>query len=81
MRDMQAKPVKITWVDSRLITSGWKDLEDVKSLPPFECVSVGLLIDDTDEYKTLAVALTDHDGVFGCITIPTCAIRKMRTLR
>lgn len=73
-------PVLIEWVDSRIGPYGWEQTEDVDVLRPALCVTVGLLVDDAKDYKTVALS-ANQDNIMGRMTIPTSAIRKVRRLR
>ena len=76
--------VCVEWVDSFGCSADWQDLPDVASAPaPVTCRSVGWLLHDADDCKTIVPHLSDaqHDHVKhqGCgdMTIPTCSIRRI----
>jgi len=46
--------VLIEWVDSSGVTSEWEFMEDLEPLVPAVCTTVGFLIDDNKDYKTIA---------------------------
>ena len=49
--------VLIEWLDSKGVTSEWEHLDGLKPLLPSVCLSIGFLIDDHKDYKTLAQSL------------------------
>lgn len=72
--------VMIEWVDSMGLTTLWEDRDDLSPLLPCLCRSTGFLLEDGPEYKTLAMTVTEEQ-VLGRLTIPSCAIRKVRQLK
>lgn len=78
--------VLIEWLDSGQPIPRWQWLSDIKPRRPHRCVSVGFLIQDDDETKTLAPNLgasagdTDWDQASGLTTIPTSAVQRMEPL-
>lgn len=71
------RKAEIIWVDSHGITGGWEFWEDLESMLPCECKSVGYVIDETKEYVTLAQSISDSQ-VLGRMTIPRCSIKKIK---
>lgn len=71
--------VLIEWLDSQF-TAEWHT-EPVHT-EPLVCHSVGWLIHDGEKAKTIAPHITVESLPQRCgeMTIPTCAILKMRTL-
>ena len=69
----------IEWLDSHRC-AGWTT--DAPATEPVLCRSVGWLLHDGDQAKTLAPHMTDEPTPqrAGEMTIPTCAVVKMRTL-
>ena len=76
---MKLKLVKIKWLDSKGLTDEWEYWDEIKPLKPSVCVSVGFLIDNNKQYKTLATTISKGQ-VFGRITIPACSIVKFKEL-
>jgi len=74
------KIVIIKWVDSTGVTSGWEFTEDIKPLKPAICTSVGFLIDDAEDYKTI-VQTDGEDQILGRLTIPVCAIKEIKEVK
>jgi hypothetical protein len=74
------KLVLIEWLDSHR-TDAWHT--SPPATKPVLCRSVGWLIHDGKEAKTIAAHVTEEDEPqrSGEMTIPTCSIRKMRTLK
>lgn len=76
---MKRKLVLIEWVDSHY-NSGW-----TRDLPAEEvliCYSVGWLVYDGKKTKILVANITaeDEPQQLGHISIPVCAIRKIKKL-
>lgn len=78
--------VWIEWEDSTQPQSRWQWLSDVKAPAVVKCVSVGFLIQDTDQVKTLAPNLGGIDDpesmqATGLITIPSRAVTRISPIR
>jgi hypothetical protein len=73
------KKVEIKWLDSNVIVSGWEQRRRLSALKPTEVSSIGYLLEETREYKTLVGSFSTHN-VLGRITIPTVAIKAMREI-
>ena len=59
------KKVYIEWVDSKSGPTEWEHLEDIETLEPVSCQSIGFLLDEKDEYKTLASTISgSQDLIF-----------------
>lgn len=76
---MKPKLVLIKWKDSVGLTEGWEFFDDTEPLEPYICYSVGFLLDDNKDYKTLC-ANVNSKQVIGRITIPACSIIAYREL-
>lgn len=74
------KLVIVEWVDSHITPTWTREPASEKAL---RCKSVGWLVNDGDDAKTLAGSMSVEDAPQRCcqITIPAAAIVKMRTLR
>lgn len=70
--------VLIEWVDSKGLQL-WEYLDEIEPMPPCICWSVGFMIDDNPEYKTLALGLSEAQ-VLGRTTIPSGCIRNVKKL-
>jgi hypothetical protein len=70
--------VLIEWVDSKGMER-WEYLDEIQPMPPSVCYSVGFIIEDNPEYKTLALGLSDTQ-VLGRTTIPSGSIRNIKKL-
>ena len=70
--------VLIEWVDSKGMER-WEYLDEIEPMPPSVCFSVGFMIEDTAEYKTIALGLSDTQ-VLGRTTIPSGCIKSIRKL-
>ena len=75
---MNEEIVLIEWVDSKGV-NGWEYLDEIEPMPPCICYSVGFIIDDNKDYKTLALGLSETQ-VLGRTTIPSCCIRNIKKL-
>ena len=71
--------IKITWVDSHGIISEWEHKDDIKPLKPCLITSVGYLLDDNKEYKTI-VQSESKKQLLGRMTIPQECIKQTTKL-
>lgn len=81
------KLVLVEWIDSHS-GNGWQRLSEIQgSAEPIRCRSVGWLVAESDECKTIVPHISGetNEGIapYGCgdLAIPTKAIVKMTTLR
>ena len=72
------KIVFIEWLDSTGMER-WEYLDEIEPIPPCSCYSVGFLIEDNNDYKTLALGLSETQ-VLGRTTIPTGCIKSIKEL-
>ena len=70
--------VLIEWVDSKGMER-WEYLDEIEPMPPCVCYSVGFIIEDTTDYKTIALGLSETQ-VLGRTTIPSGCIRSIKKL-
>ena len=70
--------VLIEWLDSKGM-GRWEYLDEIESMPPVTCYSVGFLIEDNTEYKTIALGLGTTQ-VLGRTTIPARCIKGIKRL-
>lgn len=70
------KLVLIEWLDSKGIINQWEYLDDVESMKPTICHSIGFILEETEQYITIAQSVSDTQ-VLGRTTIPYCSIQKM----
>ncbi len=70
--------VLIEWVDSKGLEP-WEYLDEIMPMPPCVCYSVGFIIDDAKDYKTIALGLSETQ-VLGRTTIPSGCIRSIKKL-
>ena len=73
------KTVLIKWLDSKSGSNEWEYIEELESLEPIICESLGFLLEDNEKYKTLA-STKSGSQVWGRITIPTCSIVNFQIL-
>lgn len=70
--------VLIEWLDSKGMER-WEYLNEIEPLLPAICYSVGFLIEDNPDYKTIALGLSDTQ-VLGRTTIPSGCIKSIKKL-
>lgn len=70
--------VLIEWLDSKGMER-WEYLDEIEPIPPATCYSVGFLIENTPDYKTIALGLSDTQ-VLGRTTIPAGCIKSIKRL-
>ena len=75
---MDKEIVLIEWVDSKGMER-WEYLDEIASLPPGHCYSVGFIIEDATDYKTIALGLSETQ-VLGRTTIPIGCIKSIKKL-
>lgn len=75
----ELKKVYIKWIDSKSGSVEWEYLDDIEPLAPVPCQSIGFLLEDNEEYKTLASTMSESQ-VWGRITIPACSIVDFQIL-
>ncbi len=66
----------IEWIDSKGMNR-WEYLDEIEPMPPCVCYSVGFIIDDNPDYKTLALGLSDTQ-VPGRMTITSSCIKNVK---
>ena len=71
--------VLIEWVDS-CGHERWEFLDEIEPMPPHVCHTIGFLMDDKEEYKTIASSLSTSQ-VLGRLTIPSVCIRSITVLK
>jgi hypothetical protein len=77
---MKYKLILIEWLDSQGITNQWEYLNEIEPMKPSRCFSAGFLIEETDQYKTIAQGLSESQ-VIGRMTIPLCAIQRITEIK
>jgi hypothetical protein len=75
---MKQEIVLIEWVDSKGMER-WEYLDEIEPMPPCTCHSVGFIIEDTQDYKTIALGLSETQ-VLGRTTIPSGCIKSIKKL-
>jgi len=74
------KKIEIKWIDSKAGKNEWEYIDDLETIRPVMCTSIGFLLEDTPEYKPI-VHTNNKDQVLGRITIPSSCIKKIKELR
>jgi hypothetical protein len=77
---MKLEKVEITWLDSKGITPSWEYRDGLESLKPTIVTSIGYLLEDATEYKTIAQSIS-ADQVLGRTTIPVVSIKNIRKIK
>jgi len=77
---LERKLVLIEWLDSKGITNEWEYLDDIEPMKPDRCYSVGFLLEETAEYKTIAQSISKTQ-VIGRSTIPKCSIQRIKDIK
>ncbi|MQY61416.1 hypothetical protein GH153_06235 [bacterium] len=80
MFEIKFQKVLIEWVDSKGDSREWEYLDEIESIQPSKCISIGFLLEDTPKYKTIAQNLSENQ-ILGRITIPTCSILKIKVIK
>lgn len=75
---MNKEIVLIEWFDAKGVQR-WEYLDEIEPMPSCLCYSVGFIIEDTTDYKTIALGLSETQ-VLGRTTIPTGCIRRIEKL-
>ena len=76
--DSKMKRIEINWVDSKGVTSDWEFKDDIEPMEPTLISSIGYLLDDNAEYKTI-VQSDCESQVLGRTTIPVVLYKKNNT--
>jgi len=75
------KIVRIEWLDICHGQTNWSFIDQL-DLGPLECVSVGFLIKETDEYISIAENYNESEGlVADTMTFPKAIVKKVEELR
>jgi hypothetical protein len=81
---MKRPLVKVTWIESAEPYSGWERITTLEAPASLECVSVGFLVSDGKQSKTVAPHVTSpmDERTQGCgiIVIPTQAVVSIEKL-
>lgn len=70
--------VLIEWLDTYGLQR-WEYLDEIEPMPPCICYSVGFVLEDTPEYKTIALGLSETQ-VLGRTSIPLGCIKSVKKL-
>jgi hypothetical protein len=73
------KKVEIDWIDSKSGDWCWEYIDGLSPVPPAKCKTIGFIFDVTKEYLTVVQSISNTQ-VLGRITIPKCAILKVKCL-
>lgn len=84
--NIDIKLVLIEWEDSIRPDPEWRYVSDIETNKIVKCESVGFLIHDGENVKSLAPNIgriddTDDTQVSGVIQIPTCSVKKITRLK
>ena len=78
MKLMSKNIVLIEWEDSKGMER-WEYLDEIEPMPPCRCYAVGFIIEENNDYKTLALGLSETQ-VLGRTTIPASCIKSIKKL-
>lgn len=65
----------VEWLDSCSSPNLWEFIEELEPLPSRQIISVGFLIEETEEYITIASSISKTQ-VLGRLTIPKRSMEK-----
>jgi len=71
--------VLIEWLDSKGVTGEWEFINEITPLTPCLCTSIGFILEDNKQYKTI-VQTKSNSQVVGKMTIPSCSIKKIQKI-
>ena len=74
------KLVIVEWVDSAFM-QGWMSKEHAKEHNYSRITSVGILLKETKDYITIVQSVSDKGDAGDDLTIPRCALERIRILR
>jgi len=80
MNELLRNLVEIKWSDSKADDATWEYFDDLKPLMPVQCHSVGYLLEDKKDYKTIVQSIS-HNQILGRISIPVGCIESIVDLR
>ena len=70
--------VLIEWLDSKFMGM-WEHLYDLEPVEPCLCYSVGFLMEDRKDYKTIAIGISESQ-VLNRVAIPSGCIKSIKKL-
>jgi hypothetical protein len=73
------KIMMVEWLDS-MSESGWNNLSYLKKNEPIKCVTIGILLEDSDSHLTVVQSVSDLGKAGESMTIPKCCVKRMRQL-
>ena len=73
------KIIRIKWIDSVTGSNQWEYKEDLETLKPSICHSVGFLVESDGTYTTICSSDSETQ-ILGRITIPNVAILKKEVI-
>jgi len=80
LKNVKIEKVEIEWVDSKGVTPSWEYKNELEPLTPVLVSSVGYLLEDNKDYKTLAQSVS-AEQVLGRIAISAASIKKLRIIK
>lgn len=69
----------VKWIDSSC-ASGWHPKEESIGTTPANCVTIGFLLEETDDYVSLYMSDDGQGNIDNCLTIPKFAVTEMVTI-
>lgn len=77
---MKQKIIIIKWLDSKAAPHEWEYRDDLGTLEPVTCTTLGFIVKETKDYITIAHTISDNQ-VLGRITIPRGCIKNKTSIR
>lgn len=73
------KSVYVKWLDSQGYRyDAWRRVEETNDLKPEIVETRGYILQETDEYITIAASVSNADNALGVVCIPKVAIVKRK---
>lgn len=76
---LPGKLVLIIWTDAASMLGFWEDRDDLTLLKPATCYSVGFVVEETSEHKTLVMTTSDR-VLLARIAIPLRCIKSIHAI-
>jgi hypothetical protein len=77
---MKDKIVKVSWIDSGVVSSGWVQLSEIENYSSNRIETVGYIVNDNDERFLIAQSI-GKSHIAGVISIPKIQITKLEFLK
>lgn len=75
------RTVYIKWVDScSTADHPWCLKESAEDIKPVKCESAGIVVNETQDFITIANSKTDEGQYAGIMCIPMCCVERVKEL-